>query len=222
MKPYQQISIVECGERLVSIPLERLAVVSPHPYQQLGAPYGDKSPYLLRQTVVDRLLAAQTQLEEIHPGWRIQVFDAYRPVAVQEFMVRHTYETLRQGASPGASEEELMAQVYQFWALPSEDPKTPPPHSTGGAIDLTLTDATGIPIDMGSPVDEPSPRSIPDYFAASSHPEAKRYHTSRELLYQVMHSAGFARHPNEWWHFSWGDQMWAWLTNQPAARYGRV
>ena len=222
MKPYQQISIVECGERLVSIPLERLAVVSPHPYQQLGAPYGDKSPYMLRQTVVDRLLAAQTQLEAIHPGWRIQVFDAYRPVAVQEFMVRHTYETLRQGASPEASEEELMAQVYQFWALPSEDLKTPPPHSTGGAIDLTLVDATGTPVDMGSPIDEPSPRSIPDYFAASTNPEEKRYHTSRELLYQVMQGAGFARHPNEWWHFSWGDQMWAWLTNQPAARYGRV
>ncbi|MCZ0900835.1 D-alanyl-D-alanine dipeptidase, partial [Microcoleus sp. HI-ES] len=38
---------------------------------------------------------------------------------------------------------------------------------------------------------------------------------------------GFQQHPNEWWHFCLGDQMWAWLTNQNnsgsqlIARYGR-
>jgi len=37
-----------------------------------------------------------------------------------------------------------------------------------------------------------------------------------------MASAGFARHPNEWWHFSVGDQLWAWINHAPAARYGRV
>ena len=43
-----------------------------------------------------------------------------------------------------------------------------------------------------------------------------------------MFAAGFQRHPNEWWHFSLGDQMWAWLSNQEnpthlvVARYGRV
>ncbi len=24
-----------------------------------------------------------------------------------------------------------------------------------------------------------------------------------------MADEGFAGHPDEWWHFSWGDQMWA-------------
>jgi D-alanyl-D-alanine dipeptidase len=43
-----------------------------------------------------------------------------------------------------------------------------------------------------------------------------------------MVNAGFQPHPNEWWHFCLGDQMWAWLVNQqdPAkgarARYGTV
>jgi D-alanyl-D-alanine dipeptidase len=43
-----------------------------------------------------------------------------------------------------------------------------------------------------------------------------------------MESAGFLRHPGEWWHFSLGDQLWAWLYNQRnpessmIARYGRI
>jgi D-alanyl-D-alanine dipeptidase len=37
-----------------------------------------------------------------------------------------------------------------------------------------------------------------------------------------MAAAGFARHPNEWWHFSHGDQLWAWLRGEPQAHYGRL
>ena len=36
-----------------------------------------------------------------------------------------------------------------------------------------------------------------------------------------METAGFAQHPNEWWHFSLGDQLWAWRTGGQTARYGR-
>jgi D-alanyl-D-alanine dipeptidase len=34
-----------------------------------------------------------------------------------------------------------------------------------------------------------------------------------------MVEEGFAGHPDEWWHFSWGDQMWAALTGAPHAFY---
>jgi D-alanyl-D-alanine dipeptidase len=105
----------------------------------------------------------------------------------------------------------------------------PPPHSTGAAIDVTLQDQNGREVNMGSDIDEVSPRSFPDYFRLGDSPEARKFHANRELLYAVMSSSGFQRHPNEWWHFSLGDQMWAWLVNQagdPAnrqvARYGRV
>ncbi|HEY9597276.1 MAG TPA: M15 family metallopeptidase, partial [Cyanophyceae cyanobacterium] len=70
---------------------------------------------------------------------------------------------------------------------------------------------TGQSLDMGSAIDELSPRSHPDYYI--NQPELP-YHTRRELLREVMNSAGFRRHPGEWWHFSLGDQMWAWLSNQ--------
>ncbi len=59
MKPYQKIPILECGEPLVPIPLEQFAVESPHPYQKVGATYGEASPYLLRQSVLTALVTAQ-------------------------------------------------------------------------------------------------------------------------------------------------------------------
>jgi zinc D-Ala-D-Ala dipeptidase len=57
---------------------------------------------------------------------------------------------------------------------------------------------------------------------------SQQYHFNRQLLNRTMSNAGFMRHPDEWWHFSLGDQMWAWLRNQNSlteqaiARYGRI
>ncbi|MBW4559869.1 MAG: D-alanyl-D-alanine dipeptidase [Mojavia pulchra JT2-VF2] len=234
MRPYHQIPIVECGEPLVEIPLKLFAVESPHPYEKLGAPYGEHSPYYLRQSVIDRLIAAQNYLQLLHPNWYIQIFDAYRPVAVQQFMVDYSFaEALQQRSlieaelSPN-QRQEIWELVYQIWAVPSLDEKTPPPHSTGAAVDVTLVDDTGQIVNMGSPIDELSERSLPDYYANSEYPEAKQYHSQRQLLQDVMLKAGFQRNPREWWHFSYGDQMWAWLNNQShpdnsfTARYGRL
>ena len=230
MRPYHQISIIECSEPLVKIPLELFAVESPHPYQKLGADYGGHSPYYLRQSVIENLIQAQSYLQLLHPNWYIQIFDAYRPVAVQQFMVDYSFgEALRERGltdkelSP-QQREEVWTAVYEIWAVPSLDMKTPPPHSTGAAVDITLVNDIGEVVDMGSPIDEMSDRSLPEYYH-HSHPE---YHAHRQLLRDVMLKAGFQRNPREWWHFSFGDQMWAWLYNQShpenmmTARYGRL
>ncbi|WP_309236567.1 M15 family metallopeptidase [Microcoleus sp. FACHB-672] len=234
MKPYQKMPIQECDEPLVAIPLDCFAVVAPHPYQALGAPYGTKSPFYVRQGVLTGLINAQTELQHRHPGWRIQIFDAYRPISVQKFMVDFTFAELVSLHNLTAADltetqrQAFLEQVYQFWAAPSLNPETPPPHSTGAAVDVTLVDATGSPVDMGSPIDEISPRSYPDHFAGSTEPGEIQHHAHRQLLAEVISSAGFQRHPNEWWHFSCGDQMWAWLCSQQGAgepvvaRYGRV
>ncbi|HEY9762052.1 MAG TPA: M15 family metallopeptidase [Trichocoleus sp.] len=234
MKPYQTLHIRECGEPLEPIPQGSFALVEPHYYESLGAPYGDKSPYYLRRGVLAALHQVHDRLAAERPGWRIQVFDAYRPVAVQQFMVDFTFQELcqLQGLENMQLTEEqrqtLLEQVYQFWAAPSLDPTTPPPHSTGAAIDVTLVDEQGNEIDMGSPIDEISSRSFPEHFADSQDPLEQQWHHNRSLLNTVMRSAGFRRHPNEWWHFSLGDQLWAWLMRQETgddqviAHYGRA
>jgi len=234
VKPHYQIPIRECGEPLVPIPLEQFAVERPHPYEKLGAPYGNRSPYYVRQTVLDCLIAAQVGLQENCPGWCIQIFDAYRPIAVQQFMVDYSLvemarsQDLDPAALTATQRQALLEQVYQFWALPSADPAMPPPHSTGAALDVTLVDEAERPVNMGSPIDELSARSHPTHFEGSADPAEQQFHHHRQLLANTMLAAGFHRHPLEWWHFCYGDQMWAWLENQAhpdrsfTARYGRA
>ncbi len=234
VKPYEEISIAECGEPLISIPLEKFAVELPHPYERLGAEYGSSSPYCLREGVVNALVEAQSLLDRLCPQWKLKLYDAYRPIGVQQFMVNYTFNWLltqknwqEKEISP-QQRQMLWEKVYQFWASPSLDPLTPPPHSTGAAIDITLIDGEGNTVDMGGSIDELSTRSNPEYYANSSLALEKQYHTHRQLLNRVMTEVGFCRHPREWWHFSLGDRMWAWLKNQEkqddlfVARYGRI
>jgi zinc D-Ala-D-Ala dipeptidase len=228
MKPYQKVPIAECHEPLVEIS-SQFDRVTPHPYAKLGAPYGEKSPFFVRQEILDRLIQADSTLQKLQPGWKIQIFDAYRPVAVQQFMVDYTLTELvnanglKLETLSETQKEEFLKQVYQFWAMPNPNPETPPPHSTGAAIDVTLIDESGNVINMGSEIDEISERSFPNHFPPNS-----EYYRNRQILKNAMISAGFKQHWNEWWHFSHGDQIWAWLTNQEdssanaIAKYGRV
>lgn len=232
MKPYLSVPIVPSSEPIVPIPSPEFDLVDPHPYAHLGAPYGDKSPFYVRSGVLTQLRKAQAHLQQIKPGWRIQIFDAYRPVAVQQFMVDYTLQTVLAAKGWGdqatdVQRSQALQEVYQFWAMPNLDPLTPPPHSTGAAIDITLVDELGQPVDMGSAIDEISPRSFPDHFVGSL--DGDRFDQNRQLLNVVMTQAGFARHYHEWWHFSYGDQLWAWITMRSqayqcaiVAQYGRV
>jgi zinc D-Ala-D-Ala dipeptidase len=238
MKPYLHVPIFESGEPLVAIPPELFWFELPHPYARLGAPYGQTSPFWLRQGVLNSLVQAQTTLQRNHPNWQILIFDAYRPVAVQQFMVEHTFAEVAQGKTElnSAQAEAIWQQVYQIWAVPSHNPLTPPPHSTGGAVDISLVDYKRQPVFMGSPIDELSARSQPDYFAKLAadpnaseleRAQAEQADTHRQILCDVMTAAGFERHLGEWWHFCLGDQMWAWLRQQRGdqtaiARYGRA
>jgi D-alanyl-D-alanine dipeptidase len=234
MKPYKLIPIQECGEPLVPIPASEFAFVDPHPYAKAGAPYQERSPFSVRQSVLDRLVYAQQFLQTLSPSWRIQIFDAYRPLAVQQYMVDYTFrELLQQRGLTTATvtpteQAAILELVYEFWAVPDPDPTCPPPHSTGGAVDVTLVDEMGQVVNMGSPIDELSPRSYPNHYQDSQNWTEQAFHQHREWLNQAMTQAGFMRHPGEWWHFCYGDQMWVWLASlQDAgcaaiARYGPI
>lgn len=153
-RPWHPIPIVDCGEPLIALPPELLRLL-PHPYEALGAPYGaQQSPFVLRRGVVDRLLQAQNTLQSLQPGCRLAIVDGYRPIAVQQFMVTHSIAQccVEQGVDPqvpSAALARITEQVGRFWAPPSTDRSTPPPHSTGGAVDLTLVDGVGALLAMG-------------------------------------------------------------------------
>ena len=231
MRPWNQIKINECHEHLISIP-QSILRLTPHPYMSLGAPYlNGVDPWVLRQSVLERLKKAQQYLSESNPHLQLALFDAWRPISVQKFMFNHTIqETCKSRGidindhSSNAILTEIIEDVGRFWAKPSSNPLTPPPHSTGAAIDLTLADMSGIPIDLGGEIDFIGPESSPDFYKKNSlrMPNSKHqvFHNRRSLLVVVMEKAGFVQHPNEWWHFSYGDQLWSWLGTKGNAIYG--
>lgn len=211
------IEIVECAEPLVEIPSHLFFRCEPHPYLSAGAPYGRFHPYYVRSGVLDRLMRARQELKELYPTYDLVVFDAYRPRPVQSFMVDLTARRVATAAGQdfdsltGDEKKSLFDDVYKVWAKPSSDPLCPPPHSTGAAIDLYIVDSTGKPVPMGSEIDEISPRSLPNYFRGAVSEDGKLYHVRREALNSALSKSGFRRLTHEWWHFSYGDQMWAFL-----------
>ncbi len=95
------------------------------------------------------------------------------------------------------------------------------PHVAGAAVDLTLVDACGDELDLGTPIDAtPEQSDGRCYFAADGIGADARAH--RELLAQVLCDAGLVNYPTEWWHWSFGDRYWALVSGAERALYGPV
>ncbi len=223
MRPWNFIEIEDCGEPLVPIS-EFFYCLEPHPYLSIGAPYGkNNSPWLLRSGVLGRLLIAQSYLNFEQSGLKLAIFDSCRHIAVQLFMIEYSIKkecSLRGINMDDHSNfdrlQEVIEDVNKFWAPPIFDPSMPPPHSTGAAVDLTISDLNGETLDMGGEIDFIGDISLPNYYQNTD----SLFNSRRSLLFRVMNKAGFSQHPNEWWHFSFGDQLWGWDTNSKKAIYG--
>ncbi len=233
LKARRSIEIHENLDPLVQIPSDEVSFADPHPYVSAGAPYGSANPFTLRQEVVLRLLHAQEELDQERPGYKLHIFDGFRPQTVQTYMrqFEHDKYVLEAGLNPAKLSPELKAEFWekvdQVWSRPSEDPLMAPPHSTAAVVDLSIVDENGKLLNMGSEFDEPTSRIHPNYYSDLSDPESIQICANRELLNKVMSDQGFHRIPHEWWHFSYGDQIWALLESLKTgevvvARYGEV
>ena len=183
---------------------------------------GATEKLILRQSVADRLGKVNARASEA--GLELFLFDAWRPRAVQAFFHDIWMPRELQRRDPSLSGAALIEEVERYWAAPSADENSPAPHATGGAVDLTLKWKDGETLWMGSLFDDVTALANRDRFEtldpenfSFSDQEAQ---ANRRLLHWLMTEEGFAGHPDEWWHFSWGDQMWAALTGAPHAHYG--
>jgi len=176
----------------------------------------------LRKSVAEKL--GRVNARAGSAGLELFLFDAWRPRAVQAYFHDVWMPRQLQRREPGLKGAELAAEVERYWAAPSESADSPAPHATASAVDLTLRWKDGDALWMGSLFDDVTALAHRDRFEALaaenfsfSDQEAR---ANRRLLHWLMTEEGFAGHPDEWWHFSWGDQMWAALTGAPHAHYG--
>lgn len=183
---------------------------------------GATEQLLLRRSVAEKLLRIDRRAGEA--GLELFLFDAWRPRAVQAYFHDVWMPQQLQRRDPGLSGARLTEEVERYWSAPSADENSPAPHATGAAVDLTLKWKDGETLWMGSLFDDVTQLAARDRFESLaadnfsfSDQEAR---ANRRLLHWLMTEEGFAGHPDEWWHFSWGDQMWASLTGAGEAHYG--
>jgi len=208
------IPIRDDGEALV--PLELCPSLDAWPaYFHLGVP-GAVPGCHVRRSVFERLLAAVYLLPE---GVRLVVLDAWRPLAVQSYLSANVARLLAE-RDPEVEPESRRAVARQFVAPPRGD-HAPSPHLTGGAVDVTLCDTDGRFLDMGTGFDAVEPASVA-WFESEGLDEARSHavRQNRRMLHGVMISAGFSSLPSEWWHYDYGNQLWAWTTGYSTARFG--
>ncbi len=220
MKIWNEIPIEENKDKLIAIP-NCFKFLSPHPYYVLGAPYKEKkSIWKLRGEVVMRLIKVNEFLKLKNNSLSLLIYDSWRPIEVQKFMFNRALglECKRLDIDSSGKDMELYPlakkNVEKFWAYPSSDERCPPPHSTGGALDITLVDKYGNILDMGSNIDQMDDRSKPDFYKNNENEDAIIWNDRRNLLKEIMIKFEFVQHPNEWWHFSYGDQLWAWKSKK--------
>ena len=202
---------VECGEELVD-----LAEVAPEigyaaVYYHAGRP-GALNRCLVRATVADMLKRAAAALP---PGYSLMIYDTLRPLSVQRDLFEECLANMK-AAHPEADEEEVIGMVEGFVAYPRTNPARPAPHTTGGAVDLTLC-KDGVPLNMGTEFDDNTQRAGTRYL--EEHDEDPEARDNRRLLYHTMKGAGFESYSYEWWHFAYGERMWA-MFNHTTPRYG--
>ena len=147
--------------------------------------YHDLREAFLHPEAMRGLQKAQAYLKQLRPDLSLKVYDAARPMHIQQRMwdeVKHTSKAI-------------------YVSNPAHGGGM---HNYGMAVDITLCTLKGDTLDMGTKIDYMGKAAHIDNEAAlvSAHiisPEARR---NRQLLRQVMRYGGFMPLRTEWWHFN--------------------
>ena len=131
----------------------------------------------LRKSTAEALVKANEAFKQL--GYRIKLFDCYRPLSVQKKMWK---------ILPGT----------HYVANPAKGSK----HNRGAAVDLTLVDAQGKELNMGTPF---------DFFGKEAHhtytKHSKEVLENRKLLKETLDKFNFKSIYSEWWHYEYRPEM---------------
>jgi D-alanyl-D-alanine dipeptidase len=202
------------------------------PNKMTGEPLPGVNPEaLVRYSVAERLEAANREIKTSRDitnllGGKVEIVvrDALRSRELQRHLFETVWPKVLKQANPDWDEEKIGEELPNFIAKPKPGTEAPTPHMTGGAVDLNLRYQEGKLVDFGH--QGGSQKSLTDYYegyGADNHLLSEdNAQIARRILYWTMEDQEFANNPTEWWHYSYGDQMWAMFRGEPAAVYGAV
>lgn len=132
----------------------------------------DCAECFLRLKTAEALVEANKEF--VSKGYRIKLFDCYRPLDIQK-------------------------RMWKIVSNPSyvADPAKGSIHNRGGAVDITLVDSDGKELDMGTAFDHFGPEAATSYANLSD-----QVKSNRKLLQDIMSKYNFSVLKSEWWHFN--------------------
>lgn len=160
--------------------------------------YGDLREAYLHPQAAEALVKAQRRLKALRPDLSLKVYDAARPMTIQQRMWDKVKNTPK---------DFYVSNPAHGGGL----------HNYGLAVDITLCDLRGDSLLMGTRVDAMTPLSHIDREAelVAARRISPQAQLNRELLRSVMQFAGFRPLRTEWWHFNF-------RTRAQAKKYYRV
>lgn len=208
---FEHLPIIENSDPLVDLKAYPF-LLEPVYFNQGIAPHAQMQ---IRREVAERLAELQTKFNSTY---RFKIWDGYRPRFVQDAIYNSFWQRIKAG-HPDWNDSQCDNATEQFVTRATSQ-KRIPPHATGGAIDLTLVAHDGTEFDMGTVFDHFGPEAEPFYF--KDKPQQATIHKNRMLLRDAMTGAGFTPDEDEWWHFDYGNQLWAVRAQKDTAFYGEV
>jgi D-alanyl-D-alanine dipeptidase len=141
----------------------------------------------LQPDVALRLSNCQKYLKKLYPDYSLLVYDGVRPLSVQKAM----WEAL--DSIPPAQRSKFVS-----------NPANGSVHNYGAAVDLTICDINGKPLDMGAGYDDIREIAYPskEQFFLNKGLLTEKHIKNRQILRKVMNYQHFKNIPSEWWHFN--------------------
>lgn len=207
-----RIPIAHSDEPLIDLRYQTLIAIGPSPEIPNNQDYT-----FLRETLYHKLVAAQKRLP---PGYHFCLYEGYRSLALQKMIFDKHYANVA-NKNPTWSKTEVFYETTKLVSpvVNQDGSNNIPPHATGAAIDVYLLDDHGNAMDMGIHpkdwmADEGGVLSLTASHIIS--PEAQK---NRQIMAKALNAEGFVNYPTEYWHWSYGDRYWAFITQHPHALY---
>ena len=168
-----------------------------------------RDDWRIRKAIRQRVEKASLSLPD---GLAFMIYEAYRSRQQQKEIWDPVYTRLKNENSEWSA-DKLYAEVSR-WISPPDGFGSG--HQAGAAVDITLATFDRIPLNMGTNMNEKSPLTM------TSSPVNKNIRKNREILITALADNDLVNYPEEWWHFSYGDRLWAEITGRTHAFFAPI
>ncbi|MBL4766584.1 MAG: D-alanyl-D-alanine carboxypeptidase family protein [Rhodobacteraceae bacterium] len=169
----------------------------------------ETTDWRIRRVVFDKVM---TCAEALPDGLCLMIFDAFRPRTRQWELWNPVFAQISKD-HPEWDKTRVYTEASR-WVAPPDGFGSG--HQAGAAVDLKLARTDRTELDFGGLMKGLSG------VAPTEWPVAPGIRRNRDMLVTAMHATGMVNYPDEWWHFSYGDRLWAEVTGQNTAFFAPI